>query len=172
MQPPANTLALNPYSRPKTAVSAGNIPKGAQLLSAVRQSPGGGRDLYASPDGNVYMRKNDGWYQRGAGNKWNYFSPTQGQIERARASGGGGAGGGNAYRIAAAQNAAAARGQWAGGGRVPNVGGETRLQDAANLDRAYYARALGQMRSQNMRPAYNNAGRSGGRVGRGGGRRR
>ena len=63
----AEHLALNPYSRPPTAVRPGEIPRGAQLLTTVRQAPGGGRDLYASPDGSVYRRKNDGWYRRQAG---------------------------------------------------------------------------------------------------------
>src|SRR4029434_8271606 len=59
LSPPASTLAINPYSRPQIAARSGDIPRGAQLLSTVRQSPGGGRDLYASPDGNIYRRKPD-----------------------------------------------------------------------------------------------------------------
>src|SRR5262249_20251920 len=67
---PANTIALNPYARPQTPARAGETPHGAQLLSAVRQNPGGGRDLYASPDGNIYRRQADGWYRRQSGGNW------------------------------------------------------------------------------------------------------
>src|SRR5262249_41200225 len=81
---PANTLALNPYLRPQAPIRSGEIPRGAQLLSALRQAPGGGRDLYASPDGNVYRRKSDGWYRRDAAGAWKFFAPTQGRIEPER----------------------------------------------------------------------------------------
>lgn len=172
--PPANTIALNPYTRSQNIVGTGGTPRGAQLLSAVRQSPGGGRDLYAAPDGSIFLRKTDGWYQQGSGGKWNYFAPTQGQIARAQTTAGGGD-----YRITAAQNATAARAQ-----ARANVGGnmndQARAQTAAGLERQYYSRQLGQMRAQNMQPAYNStpnpaAGRNTvrrGGVGRSGGGRR
>src|SRR5262249_13957668 len=125
LTPPGNTVAFNPYSRPQAPARPGETPRGAQLLSTMRQSPGGGRDLYASPDGNVYLRKNDGWYQRQAGGNWSKFAPLQGgQIERgqvANARGAQSAAGGGAYRIAGAPTAAAARNQ-ARADRVPNVG--------------------------------------------------
>src|SRR5213075_2274921 len=53
----------------------------AQLLSSVRQAPGGGRDLYASPDGTIYRRKNDGWYRRENSGNWSFFAPLQGRVE-------------------------------------------------------------------------------------------
>jgi hypothetical protein len=162
--PPADTLALNPYTRPKTPLRSGEIPRGAQLLTTVRQTSGGGNDLYASPDGNVYLRRDDGWYRRGSGGNWDFFSPTQGQIERGRIAAAQQAqmAGADGYRVAAVQNAAAARNQ-ARGDRVPNVGGEARAQQVETLERQYYARALGQMRAQNYRAS---------RPARGGGRRR
>jgi hypothetical protein len=168
LTPPANTLVLNPYSRPKTPAHAGDIPHGAQLLTSVRQSPGGGRDLYASPDGNIYQRRSDGWYHRQAGGNWSFCAPAQGTIERGQVASARGAqaGAGQAYRINAGQNAPAARTQMRGD-RVPNAGSETRAQDVAALDRQYYARALGQMRAQNVRPTRNVI-----RPARGGGRRR
>ncbi|MBC8095173.1 MAG: hypothetical protein H7Y43_05125, partial [Akkermansiaceae bacterium] len=163
LTPPASTLALNAYTRPQTPVRAGEIPRGAQLLTTVRQAPGGGRDVYASPDGNVYLRKENGWYRRD-GKNWNYYAPTQGTIERNRADGTGGAqrpGGGNVYQPAANRGAA---GNFQGrGNRVPDAGNEARAHEVANLEREYYARSLAQMRTQNSRPA---------RPARGGGRRR
>jgi hypothetical protein len=156
--PPASTLALNPYSRPQAAARAGDLPHGAQLLSTVRQAPGGGRDLYASPDGNIYQRRNDGWYRRQAGGNWNFYAPTQGQVQRGRigsATGTQPAGAGGGYRIATGPNAPAARTQGRGD-RVPNAGAEIRAQEVAALERQHYARALGQMRAQNYRPARNN----------------
>jgi hypothetical protein len=166
--PPATTLALNPYSRPQTPMHAGDIPRGAQLLSSVRQTPGGGRDLYASPDGNVYQRRNDGWYRRQAGGNWNFYAPTQGRVERDQVAStrAGQPAGGGGYRIAANSGASATRAQ-ARADRVPNAGSEARAQEVAALERQYYARALGQMRSQNVRPA-----RPAGRPARAGGRRR
>ena len=157
MAPPPNTLALNPYSRPQTSVSPGEIPRGAQLLNTVRQAPGGGRDLYASPDGSVYRRKDDGWYRRQAGGGWNYFAPTQGSIERDRLASARGAqssGAGAVYRPTAGRDSASARTQ-ARGSRVPDTGAEARAAEVANLERQYYARSLGQMRAQNWRPSRN-----------------
>jgi hypothetical protein len=156
-RPPASTLALNPYSRPQSPARAGELPRGAQLLSSVRQTPGGGRDLYASPDGNVYQRRNDGWYRRQAAGKWDFYAPTQGQVERGQigsAAGARAAGAGGANRIASAPNASAARGQGRGN-RVPNAGGEVRAQEVAALERQHYARALGQARAQNSRAGGN-----------------
>jgi hypothetical protein len=167
--PPANTLALNPYTRPQTPARAGDIPRGAELLSTVRQSSSRGRDLYASPDGNVYQRRSDGWYRRQAGGNWGFYAPVQGTIERNQAGvarGGQPAGAGDGYRIAAARNAGAG-GNQIRGDRVPNAGGEARAQEVAALERQYYERTLGQMRAQNAR-SY----RSASRPARGGGRRR
>jgi hypothetical protein len=149
--PPASTLALNPYSRPQTSVRPGAVPGGAQLLDTVRQSPGGGRDLYASPDGNIYMRQNDGWYRRGQGGNWNYYAPAQGAGQRnqnvpaqnAQALGA------QARRGTTAPGAAAAGGQV----RSANAGSGARAQNATALDRQYYARQVGQARAQNTRPA-------------------
>lgn len=173
--PPANTLALNPYARPTTPIRAGETPKGAQLLANVRQSSGGGRDLYASPDGNIYMRKTDGWYRRQADGKFNYFAPTKGQIQTGQLAGARNAqaaragqlpAGGGATRIASAPNLSGARAQ-AFGERAPNVGGEARAAEVANLERQHFARALGQARSQNFRQNFSRPARGGG-----GGRRR
>ena len=168
MTPPANTLALNPYSRPKTAARAGEIPHGAQLLSNVRQTSGGGRDLYASPDGNIYQRRADGWYSRQAGGKWNYVAPTQGRIERGQAPAGRGqpTSSGSPYQVVSRANPSGARAQLRGD-RVPNAGTEARAHEVAALEREYYARSLAQMRAQDWRGS-----RGGGRVARGGGRRR
>jgi hypothetical protein len=169
MTTPATTLALNPYSRPKTPVRSGDIPHGAQLLTNLRQTSGGGRDLYASPDGNVYQRRNDGWYRREVGGNWSFAAPTQGKIERGQVAGARGAqppGGGAGYRIAPGANAATGRMQGRGD-RVPDVGTQARAQEIAALEREYYARSLAQMRTQNTRSA-----RGGGRAMRGGGRRR
>jgi len=164
MAPPPNTLALNPYARPQALPQAGEVPRGAQLLSAVGQSPGGGRDFYASLDGNIYQRRNDGWYRRQAGGNWNFFAPTQGTIERKGATAVGAQlpGGGNVYRPAPARGVAQGNLQRRGD-RVPDVGYQARAHEVANLEREYYARSLSQMRSQNFRAA---------RPGRGGGRRR
>jgi hypothetical protein len=153
LQPPANTLALNPYSRPKTAARAGEVPTGATLLSTVREAPGGGNDLYASPDGNVYRRKNDGWYRREAGGKWSFFAPTQGQIARdqaASARGAAASGAGAVYRPRAEANGGAGRAGGVGG-RVPDSGERARAAQAADLERQYYARTLGQVRRQDFR---------------------
>jgi hypothetical protein len=157
MTPPPNTLALNPYSRPQAVTRPGEVPRGAQLLTTVRQTSGGGRDLYASPDGNIYRRQADAWYRRQPGGGWSYFAPTQGKIERDRmasARGGQAAGAGGVYRPTAGGAAAAARMQ-ARGSRVPDTGFEARQQEVAALERQYYARSLGQMRAQNSRPSRN-----------------
>jgi hypothetical protein len=169
LAPPANALALNPYSRPQSPARAGDMPRGAQLLSSVRQTPGGGRDLYASPDGNVYQRRNDGWYRRQAGGDWSLVAPTQGRIEGGQVAAARGAqGAGNGYRIAANPKASAP-GTQGRRDRAPNIGSEARAQEVAALEREHYARTLSQMRSQNVRSSY---GGGGGRVARGGGRRR
>jgi hypothetical protein len=170
--PPANTLALNPYSRPSNVSRPGQTPSGAQLLSAVRQAPGGGRDLYASPDGSVYMRKNNGWYRReagaGASDRWNFVAPAQGSKAAERAASaraGQSPGAGAAQRARSAPNAANAPGVRGDrlDNRVPDVGSRVRDQDIAALEREYYARSLSQMRQQNWRGSFG---------GRGGGRRR
>lgn len=163
---PANTIALNPYTRPKAPARAGEIPNGAQLLSSVRQSPAGGRDLYASPDGNVYRRQNDGWYRRQAGGNWSLVAPLQGTVDRSQVATARGAqpsAASGTVRVTPGANAPAAKGQ-ARGDRVPNLGGEVRAQEVADLERQYYARTVSQMRTQNVRPARNVA-----RPARGGG---
>jgi len=163
LAPPATTLALNPYSRPQTPARAGDRPRGAQLLTTVRASPGGGRDLYASPDGSVYRRKSDGWYRRQAGGNWSFVAPTQGTVQRgqgAPARGAQPAVADGGYRVTGANSAAARQ---ARGERAPNMGGEARAHEVAALEREYYARSLAQMRTQNVRPS---------RPVRGGGRRR
>ena len=151
--PPPNTLALNPYSRPEAAASAGAVPGGAQLLDTVRQSPGGGRDLYASPDGNIYQRKNDGWYRRGAGGNWDFYAPAQGAAQRNQGTAAQGAPAARAGAGTAARPNAPAAGTQARANQMPNAGAQARSQDAAALDRDYYARNLGQNRAQNVRPA-------------------
>jgi hypothetical protein len=149
LSPPPNTIALNPYSRPTSAVRPGEIPRGAQLLTTLRQSPGGGRDLYASTDGHVYLRKSDGWYRRGERGGWNFVAPAQGTMERGQLASARGSGvGGN--RPAARPNVSAGRSQGFGA-RVPNAGFEARAQDIAALEREYYARSLAQYRAANWR---------------------
>jgi hypothetical protein len=140
---------LNPYARPETPIQAGDTPRGAQLLSSIRQTPGGGRDLYASPDGGVYQRRNDGWYRHQSGGGWNFYAPLQGTIDpqkvaAARASQGAGAG--IAYRpIAGATRSAGVA------PRAPNSGFQAQAAQVADLERQYYARALAQARAQNWR---------------------
>jgi hypothetical protein len=164
LSPPRNTVALNPYSRPQSVVRPGEIPHGAQLLTTLRQAPGGGRDVYASPDGGVYLRKPDGWYRRESGGQWKFAAPTQGTMERGQitgARGGAQPGAGKGYRPLAGV------GSQAGPGRVPNTGFEARTHDIASLEREYYARSLAQFRAQNWQSS-----RSYGRPVRSGGRRR
>jgi hypothetical protein len=165
LSPPPNTIALNPYSRPQSAARPGEVPHGAQLLSAVRQSPGGGRDLYASPDGGVYLRKNDGWYRRESGGQWKFAAPTQGTMERSQLAATRGtprqSSAGDVYRPAAG---AGLQGR---PGRVPDSGFEARASEIAALEREYYARSLAQYRAQNWGGGNNRA-----RSARGGFRRR
>jgi hypothetical protein len=154
LSPPANTLALNPYARPETPIRTGDMPHGAQLLTTLRQSPGGGRDLYASPDGNVYRRQQDGWYRSQAGGKWSYAGPIQGQLERASANGGRGVQPGAlgaGYRVNPGAGAGAARPGL--GDRVPDTGNRLQARQVADLERQYYARNIAQMRAQNFNRA-------------------
>src|SRR5262249_3140562 len=108
---------------------------------------GGGRDLYASPDGNVYLRKPDGWYRRQANGNWGFYAPTQGQVERVGSAGNGGAG----YRITPVANAAG-NGP-ARGANLPDSGTRMQDQQVSDLERQYYARTLAQYRTQNARRA-------------------
>ena len=163
---PANTLALNPYSRPQAAVRPGETPRGAQLLSTIRQAPGGGQDLYASPDGNIYRRKNDGWYRREAGGGWSFFAPTQGRVEGGRlASAQGAQASRTSGRAGSAAQPIGGANRQALANRVPDTGREARAQEVAALERQYYARAMAQMQSQNRRSgsSFNRQGRVRGR---------
>lgn len=163
LSPPAHTLALNAYARPQTPVRPGEMPRGAQLLTTVRKSPGGGRDLYASPDGNVYQRRSDGWYRREAAGRWTLYAPTHGAIERDRAASiGAQRSGSDVYRLTPTRGAASGN-LPRHGDRLPDAGYQARAHEVANLEREYYARSLAQMRAQNTRTV---------RPGRGGGRRR
>jgi hypothetical protein len=155
LAPPPNALALNPYARPQTAVRPGEIPRGAQLLTTVRQTPGAGRDLYASPDGNVYLRRNDGWYRRQAGGDWRLAAPAQGTIRQNPAASAGGAkaaGPRSVYQPTPGRDVGTAQ-----AGRLPNAGGELGSRDVAALEREYYARSLSQIRTQNSRPSVSSA---------------
>jgi hypothetical protein len=168
---PANTIALNPYTRPQAGARSGEIPRGAQLLSNVRQSTGGGRDLYASPDGNVYRRQSDGWYRGQPGGKWSFAAPLQGQVQRDQA-GAGRAGGqlaasGGGYRGGAGQNFGGGLGAGRAN-RVPDSGNRIPAAQVADLERQHYARTLSQARAQNVRST--NVSRPAVRAG--GGRRR
>src|SRR5262249_3017830 len=132
--PPADTLALNPYSRPDKPIHSGETPPGAQLLSSIRESPGGGRDLYASPDGAVYQRRDNGWYRRENTGRWSFYAPTQNMAERqSQAAARTQAGGGTVNRpgMTAAGAVVPAR-------QLPNSGVEPRAQQVANLERQYY----------------------------------
>jgi len=152
--PPANTLAVNPYARPQGTTRPGEIPHGAALLTTVRQSPGGGRDLYAAPDGQVYLRKNDGWYRRQSGGNWNYVAPLQGAANRNRVA----PAGQSVQRPAnapAAQNNARAQAV----ANRPNSRANGQV-DVSALEREYAARQLAQQRQQYNRPAANNFRRS------------
>jgi hypothetical protein len=165
LSPPANTLVINPYSRPKSSVRPGDVPHGAQLLSAARQAPGGGRDLYASPDGNVYRRTPEGWYSRQAGGKWNFVAPTQGAVQGDRVVGARGsqkASPGSAARAGAGRGLTSANAQ-ALANRVPNSGFQPQAFDVAALERDYVARSLAQGRAMNAR-----ASSGGARLSRGG----
>ncbi|HSU53521.1 MAG TPA: hypothetical protein VLT36_05645 [Candidatus Dormibacteraeota bacterium] len=165
---PGNTLLVNPYTRPRSPVRAGEIPRGAQTLTAVSRAPGGGRDLYASPDGNVYRRANDSWYRRDAGNQWTRIAPTQGKIEGdrlaatraaealARASG---------PRPVADRDGGGTRAQ-ALANRVPDSGDRLREREIEDLERQYYARSLAEARANR---GGNGGGARGGRGGGGGG---
>jgi hypothetical protein len=175
LTPPNDTIAINPYSRPQTRARAGEIPRGAQLLTAVRQSPGGGRDLYALQDGNIYQRRSDGWYRSQGGGKWNYYAPAQGTLDRSQvgqARGGQTVSAGDVYRINAVRNDAG--GNQLRGNGAAYAGTQAQAQDVAALDREYYARNLGQARAQNARPNYNASRPAPARAVRagGGGRRR
>jgi hypothetical protein len=152
MTSPADTVAINPYSRPQTRVHTGEMPRGAQLLTTVRQSPGGGRDLYALQDGNIYQRRSDGWYRSQGGGKWNYYAPARGTLDRSQVGqtrGGQTVGAGDVYRINAARNAAA--GNQMRANQAANAAAQARAQNTAALDRQYYARSVGQARAQNIR---------------------
>jgi hypothetical protein len=164
LTPPPNTVALNPYTRPKSAVRRGEVPHGAQQLTSLRQSPGGGRDLYASPDGVVYRRQSDGWYRREPGGGWKFAAPTQGTIEHTQVAGARGAapGAGNVLRPQVGANS---QGR---GSRVPDTGLQPRAQEIAALEREYYARSLAQYRNSN----WGGGGGNRARATRGGGRRR
>ena len=168
LAPPANTLLLNAYTRPKSPVRAGEAVHGAQSLMSLRSSPGGGRDLYASLDGNVYQRRDNGWYRRQPGGAWSYAAPLKGTVQNANAAAGqarAGAGGVNPTIVAAAQNRAANRPDRAertDRNFAPDMGGNMNPDVADRLEREYYARAISQMRAQG----------GGQRVGRGGGGRR
>jgi hypothetical protein len=167
LSPPPNTIALNPYSRPKSSVQPGQVPQGAQWLTAVRQAPGAGRDLYASPDGSVYLRKKDGWYRRQTGGGWGFYAAAQGasggdRLASARGSQPAGAVARPASGLEGASGRTPAR-----GGRAPDSGFQARAQEVAALERQYYARSLAQMRAQNWRGGGNLA-----RPVRAGGRRR
>lgn len=157
LRPPVNTLALNPYTRPKTAVRAGEIPKGATLLTTMRQSSGAGRDLYASRDGSIYQRKTDGWYRQQAGGKWDFVAPTQGTIQRgsgtsaARAQ----AGAGSLQSLTAARGASDPRAALRAANRVPDMGREAQANEIRALEREYYARSMAQMRTQRNRSVGN-----------------
>jgi hypothetical protein len=171
LTPPTDTIAINPYARPQARARAGETPRGAQLLTAVRESPGGGRDLYALPDGNIYQRRSDGWYRSQGGGKWNYYSPARGTLDRGQvgqARGGQIANAGDVYRINAARNAAAANQVRAN--QAANAAALARAQNTAALDRQYYARSIGQARAQNVRQ--NNNSPAPARAVRGGGGRR
>jgi len=150
--PPRNTIVLNPYSRPQDVVRPGQIPHGAELLTTLRQSPGAGRDLYASPDGNVYQRRNDGWYRRQASGQWSFFAPMRGTIEPGQGRSAGGVaqpGAGGVYQPKAAYGANVRP------ARPPDVGFEAEARDVAALEREYYARALAQMQADNWRVGNN-----------------
>ena len=139
----------------------------ARSFSSVRKESGGGRDLYASPDGNIYQRRNDGWYRQRAGGGWSRYAPTQGTINNEPAAGARraqNAGAGAVYRPTAVASSGTARAA-AAANRVPNAGSEPRAQQVAALEREYYARSLAQARAQNWRASANfsrGAARSGG----------
>jgi hypothetical protein len=152
LAPPANTLLLNPYARPKAPLRPGEPVHGAQSLMAVRNSPDQGRDLYASLDGNVYQRRDNGWYRRQAGGNWAYAAPLKGAVQNVNvpAKGGANAAGRTANTITPVVGRAAANRNPDRPQRneAPDLGNRISPEAAANLEREYYARALSQMRQQ------------------------
>jgi hypothetical protein len=111
----------------------------------------------------VYQRREKGWYRRENTGRWSFYAPTQAMVERQNA-----AAAARTPAAADAMNRLAPTGRGAGvpARQVPNSGIEPRAQQVANLEREYYARALGQMR------AHSGRGGNVGRPARGGGRRR
>jgi hypothetical protein len=165
LAPPANTLLLNAYTRPQSPVRAGEVVHGAQSLMNLRGGPAAGRDLYASLDGNVYQRRDNGWFRRQPGGAWSYVAPLKGSVQSVNPPVAGQARPG--VRVAkgtlapAAPNRSGDRPERFERNVPPNAGSEISPDVANRLEREYYARALSQMRAQ---------GGGGRRVG--GGRRR
>jgi hypothetical protein len=140
---------MNPYLRPSGPTRPGEIPHGAALLTTVRQSPGGGRDLYAASDGQVYRRKPDGWYRRQA-NGWSYVAPLQGMANQNRVA----PASKPVPRPVPATYRQNTRAQ-AIPNRVPENRANVRQADVSALEREHAARALAQQRQQNVQPNRN-----------------
>jgi len=149
LAPPESTLLLNPYTRFETPARAGVLPHGAEAL---RTASKGGRDLDASPDGNIYQRRENGWYRRQAGNSWSLAASTPGKVEMVNLPAGQlrSVSSDGKNRMAAVHTIRTEGGV----NRVPDAGSGRNPEMMAAMEREYYARALSQMRQQGGIQAY------------------
>jgi hypothetical protein len=108
---------------------------------------GGGRDLYASPDGNVYLRKPDGWYRQQADGKFTRYAAAQ-TVANTRTTP---AGAGTGAQVSPNLQRPASTGV----NRGPGETYEARSRDVADLERQYYARTLAETRNRQVQPVRN-----------------
>jgi hypothetical protein len=115
--------------------------------------PGGARDYYASPDGNVYRRANESWYRREPNGGWSFYASAQARIESHPQSGSQvpqlSPAGGNRQGTSSGPGVPT---RAPPGDRLADARSTARAEELASLERQYYARALAQMRAQNSRP--------------------
>jgi hypothetical protein len=132
---PAQATLVNPYAAlPGARYRASEVARGAeQQRQALRVGSAAARDLYATPGGDIYCRRDGNWYRAGANGTWNYASAAAGPRT-------------SAYQPQIP--ASYARPQ-AVAPAVPSAAAYNRAADVQALDRDYYARAAGDQNWRN-----------------------
>lgn len=138
MSIPARAALANPYAAAPGVPIRGAAGKGAeQLWGSAKVGSQAARDLYATSDGSIYRRQEGKWYRAGADGKWAYVTPAVGPKTTAY----------HPETVAGYDRPAAYRPV-----ETPVVA--PRVDDAAALDRDYYARAMAERSVQQGHPAY------------------
>jgi hypothetical protein len=142
MSVPARASLVDPYAKTPASVNPTAASRAAeQTMQSLRVGSDASRDLYASPDGNIYRRQDGKWYQPAADGHWAYVAPAVGPETHPY----------HPATMAAYDRPVAAR-------PAAAATDYRRPPETAQMDQDYQARAMAERSYQQSRPEYRGGG--------------